>query len=87
MRAGSILPLGSAIESTNQKQTIDKLRIYPGADGDFTLYNDDGVTYAYEQGKQDITHLHWSDAAQKLTHSGSKAWSVPDNTVLEIVGR
>ncbi len=87
VRAGSILPLGSAIESTNQKQTIDKLRIYPGADGDFTLYNDDGVTYAYEQGKQDITHLHWSDAAQKLTHSGSKAWSVPDNTVLEIVGR
>ena len=51
VRAGSILPLGAAIESTNEKQAIASLRVYPGADGDFTLYSDDGTTYAYETGK------------------------------------
>jgi alpha-D-xyloside xylohydrolase len=44
VRAGSILPLGSAIDSTNEKQTIMKLRVYPGADGSFTLYSDNGTT-------------------------------------------
>jgi alpha-glucosidase (family GH31 glycosyl hydrolase) len=87
VRAGSILPLGSAIESTNQKQSIAKLRVYPGADGSFTLYSDDGTTYAYEKGESETTTLHWDDKAQKLTHSGAQAWSVPDASLLEVVGR
>jgi alpha-D-xyloside xylohydrolase len=87
VRAGSILPLGSTVESTNEKQSIAKLRVYPGADGDFLLYNDDGTTYAYEQGKQEITHLHWSDAQQRLSHTGARAWSEPDTAVIEVVGR
>ena len=36
VRAGSILPLGEPVESTNEKQTIAKLRVYPGADGDLS---------------------------------------------------
>ena len=36
VRAGSIVPLGSAIESTSEAQKIEKIRIYPGADADFT---------------------------------------------------
>jgi alpha-D-xyloside xylohydrolase len=87
VRAGSILPLGSTVESTNEKQSIAKLRVYPGADGDFSLYNDDGTTYAYEQGKQEITHLHWSDAQQRLSHTGARAWSEPDTAVIEVIGR
>ncbi len=71
VRAGSILPLGAPVESTNENQKIAKLRVYPGADGDFDLYNDDGTTYAYEQGKLELTHLHWSDASSRLTHTGS----------------
>jgi len=46
------------------------VRVYPGADGSCDLYNDDGTTYAYEHGEMQITHLAWSDAAQKLTGTG-----------------
>jgi alpha-D-xyloside xylohydrolase len=86
IRAGSIVPLGAPIESTNQVQEIAKVRVYPGADADFTLYQDDGKTYAYEKGDSSTTHLHWDDAAQTLTHSGGPAWKLSDQQILEIVG-
>jgi len=85
VRAGSIIPLGSYIESTAQPQKIAKISIYPGADADFTLFQDDGNTYAYEKGDAQITHLHWNDAAQQLTHTGAKAWSGPDSQVISVV--
>jgi alpha-D-xyloside xylohydrolase len=87
VRAGSILPLGAAIESTDEKQVLAKLRIYPGADGSFTLYSDDGNTYAYERGESSVTHLHWDDQARKFTHDGAQAWTGPDASLLELVGR
>jgi alpha-D-xyloside xylohydrolase len=86
VRGGSILPLGAHVENTSQSQKLEKLRIYPGANADFTLYDDDGKTYAYEKGENRITHLHWNDAAQKLTHSGAAAWTGPDADLIEIVG-
>ena len=49
VRAGSIVPLGSEITSTAQAQSIDSLQVYPGADGRFTVFRDDGNTYAYEE--------------------------------------
>ena len=59
VRAGSIVPLGAPIESTSEAQKIAKVRVYPGADADFTLFDDDGNTYAYEKGgrKGDPTAL------------------------------
>jgi alpha-D-xyloside xylohydrolase len=87
VRAGSIVPTGEAIESTRQVQKIAKVQIYPGADADFTLCDDDGATYAYEKGESRITRLHWDDAAQKLTHTGTMAWTKPDSAVLVIVAR
>ncbi|ADV83203.1 TIM-barrel domain-containing protein [Terriglobus saanensis] len=87
VRAGSILPLGSVVESTQDKQTIARVRVYPGAEGRFTLYDDDGTTYAYEHGASRLTELHWDDAAGKLTQSGAKAWSGPDQSIVEVVGR
>ncbi|MEZ2345787.1 TIM-barrel domain-containing protein [Terriglobus sp. RCC_193] len=84
VRAGSVLPLGSVVESTEDRQTIARVKVYPGADGDFTLYNDDGTTYAYEQGKYQVTHLHWNDASRKLTQTGPHAWS-DEAHVVEIV--
>ena len=87
VRAGSIVPLGAPIESTKQMQEIDKVRVYPGADSDFTLYTDDGTTYAYEKGDSSTTHLHWDDGAQKLSHDGAAAWKSADDRILEIVGR
>jgi alpha-D-xyloside xylohydrolase len=87
VRAGSIIPLGSAVESTAEKQSIEKVQVWPGANADFDLYQDDGRTYAYEKGDFQLTHLHWDDAARKLSHSGSPAWSVPDSQVVEVVTR
>ena len=87
VRAGSILPLGEPIESTIQTQNIAKVRVYPGSDGHFTLYQDDGTTYAYEKGDSRITRLHWNDAAGKLSHEGAQAWTAADAQMVEIVGR
>ena len=85
VRAGSILPLGSAIQSTNEKQTIEKVRIYGGVDGHFTLYSDDGKTYAYEQGQHDITELSWDEAGCRFSHLGAKAWSKDDPLIVDLI--
>ncbi len=86
VRAGSIVPLGSAIDSTDQKQTIASIRVYPGADANFTLFADDGTTYAYEQGKGSVTTLHWDESAQTLKHDGAAAWSGPDKNIVQVIG-
>ena len=85
VRAGSIVPLGAAILSTQQPQAIASVRVYPGADGNFTLFSDDGATYAYEKGAGSITKLHWDDASHNLTHEGAAAWSGSDANVVDIV--
>lgn len=71
IRAGSIVPLGSAVENTHQKQTITKVRVFPGADADFTLFDDDGNTYAYENGGGTVIRLHWDQAGKRLTRNGA----------------
>ncbi len=86
VRAGSIVPLGSEILSTDQPQSIARVLVYPGADGDFTLYNDDGTTYAYENGNSQITHLHWNDSTGQLSHDGPAAWAESDAGIVKIVG-
>ena len=86
VRAGSIVPLGAAVESTHQAQAIAKVRVYPGADASFTLFSDDGKTYAYEEGAGSVTRLSWDEARQKLTRQGDPAWSGPDSAIVEIAG-
>ena len=85
VRAGSIIPTGSYIESTQEPQQIAKIRVYPGSDADFTLFQDDGNTYAYEKGDAKITYLHWKDAAHQLTHEGAQAWSTPDAALIDVI--
>ena len=80
------MPLGSAIENTEQKQDIAKIRIYPGANGAFSLYNDDGKTYAYERGDMQITRLTWDDASGKFSEEGAKAWKSADERLVEVIG-
>jgi len=68
VRAGSILPLGPFLEYSNEKPADPiELRVYPGADGDFTLYEDDGITYDYEKGAYTTIPIHWDDSKQTLT--------------------
>ncbi len=87
VRAGSILPLGAPVESTHEAQAIAKLRVYPGANADFTLFSDDGTTYAYEQGAGSVTHLHWDEASRKLSHTGAAAWTGPESAIVEVAGQ
>jgi alpha-D-xyloside xylohydrolase len=86
VRAGSILPMGVPVESTQEAQAIAKVRVYPGADASFTLFSDDGKTYAYEKGAGSVTRLRWNDAAGKFTREGAEAWSGPDSEIVEVVG-
>ncbi|HEY3974635.1 MAG TPA: glycoside hydrolase family 31 protein [Candidatus Sulfotelmatobacter sp.] len=68
VRAGSILPLGPDEEWSTQKATDPiELRIYRGANGDFTLYEDENDGYGYEKGVYATIPLHWDDAAHTLT--------------------
>jgi YD repeat-containing protein len=86
VRAGSIIPLGAVVESTHEQQAIAKVRVYPGVDASFTLFSDDGKTYAYENGAGSVTQLRWDEAGKKLTHEGVAAWGGPDNAIVEVVG-
>ena len=86
VRAGSIIPLGSEILSTQQPQSVTSVRVYPGASGDFTLFSDDGTTYAYEKSAGSITKLHWNDSTRKLSTEGAKAWTAQDKDVIAVMG-
>jgi alpha-D-xyloside xylohydrolase len=68
VRSGSIIPLGPDEEWASEKPADPiELRVYRGADGDFTLYEDEGDNYNYEKGIYATIPLHWDDHAQTLT--------------------
>lgn len=68
VRAGSILPLGPESDYSDQHPDgAIKLRIYPGADASYTLYDDDGTTYDYEKGAFSKISLQWEDDSRTLT--------------------
>ncbi|MDJ0366209.1 glycoside hydrolase family 31 protein [Hymenobacter sp. H14-R3] len=68
VRAGSILPLGPVVQYATQKTTAPlELRIYPGADADFTLYEDENDNYNYQKGAYATIPMHWDDKTQQLT--------------------
>jgi alpha-D-xyloside xylohydrolase len=62
--------MGPKMEWTSEKPTDPiELRVYPGADGDFTLYEDGNDGYAYQRGEYATIALHWDDRARALTLS------------------
>lgn len=68
VRAGSILPLGPDLEYSTEKPADPiEVRVYPGADGAFTLYEDENDTYNYEKGAYATIPLAWNDAKAALT--------------------
>ena len=68
VRAGSILPLGPEMQYVGEKAWDNlELHIYPGADGDFTLYEDEGDGYNYEKGIYTTITFHWNDKTRTLT--------------------
>ena len=68
VRAGSIIPVGAEITAIADRDWSSlELRVYPGQDGSFTLYEDDGETYAYEQGQYAEIPMNWNDRKHTLT--------------------
>ena len=68
VRAGSIVPLGPEMEFVGQKSWDElELRVYPGADGSFTLYEDEGDNYNYEKGAYTTIQFQWNDRSRTLT--------------------
>ena len=68
VRAGSILPLGPEMQYTGEKSWDNlEIRIYPGADGTFVLYEDEGDNYNYEKGVFATIAFQWNNKSQTLT--------------------
>ncbi len=77
VRAGAIVPMGPEEQYSGQKPADPiELRVYPGADGHFTIYEDEGDTYDYQKGKYATIPLHWNDASRRLT-IGARKGSFP----------
>jgi len=67
VRAGSIVPMGAFLQyATEKPANVIELRIYPGADGEFVLYEDENDNYNYEQGKYATIRFTWSDKTRTL---------------------
>lgn len=68
VRAGAIVPLGPVKQYTSER--VDQpltVQVYPGRDGAFTLYEDDGATFAYQDGDWMGIEMGWNDGARRLT--------------------
>ena len=77
VRAGSILPLGPEMQYVGEKAWDNlELRVYPGANGSFTLYEDEGDGYNYEKGIYTTITFEWNNAKKQLV-IGERKGSYP----------
>jgi alpha-D-xyloside xylohydrolase len=77
VRAGSILPLGPDVEYAAERSANPiEVRVYPGANGAFTLYEDENDTYNYEKGAYSTILFSWDDVTHTLT-IGDRTGSFP----------
>jgi len=67
VKAGSILPIGPKVQYATEKKWDDlEIRVYPGANGKFVLYEDENDNYNYEKGEYTTIAFEWNDAKKKL---------------------
>jgi alpha-D-xyloside xylohydrolase len=77
VRAGSIIPFGPELQYTAEKPADPiTLYVYAGADGAFTLYEDEGLNYNYEKGAFTRIPMQWNDSTRTLT-IGKREGSFP----------
>ena len=90
VKEGSILPLGPVVQNASEPQNTLEIRIYPGKDAAFDLYQDFGDGYAYEHGERTITRVKWDDHHKSLSVAdriGSFAGMPAKQTIQIIVVR
>ncbi|MFA6450109.1 MAG: TIM-barrel domain-containing protein [bacterium] len=68
VRAGSIVPLGPKLQYATEKPSDPiELRIYPGADSKFVIYEDENDNYNYEKGSYAVIPISWNETAKSVT--------------------
>jgi alpha-D-xyloside xylohydrolase len=73
VKAGSVLPIGPKVQYATEKKWDDlEIRIYEGANGEFTLYEDENDNYNYEKGAYATITFSWNDAKKTLTINDRK---------------
>jgi alpha-D-xyloside xylohydrolase len=73
VKAGSVLPIGPKVQYATEKKWDNlEIRIYEGANGAFTLYEDENDNYNYEKGMYATITFNWNDAKKTLTISDRK---------------
>jgi alpha-D-xyloside xylohydrolase len=73
VKAGSVLPIGPKVQYATEKKWDNlEIRIYEGANGEFTLYEDENDNYNYEKGIYSTITFNWDDAKKTLTISECK---------------
>ncbi|GET24035.1 xylosidase [Prolixibacter sp. NT017] len=73
IKAGSIIPFGPKVQYATQKKWDDlEIRVYPGANGQFTLYEDENDNYDYEKGIYSTITFNWNNARKILTINSRK---------------
>jgi alpha-D-xyloside xylohydrolase len=73
VKAGSIIPMGPFLQYATEKPANPiELRIYPGADASFTLYEDENDNYNYEKGIYSTVDFKWNDVKGRLTIADCK---------------
>ena len=67
VREGSIIPVGPKVQYATEKDWSSlEIRVYPGADASFTLYEDEGDGYGYEQGQCSTIEFRWNEKKHTL---------------------
>lgn len=73
VRAGSIMPFGPDVQYATEKPWDNlEIRVYPGTDGEFVLYEDEGDNYNYEKGVYSTIEFKWNDGKKELTIADRK---------------
>ncbi len=73
VKTGSIIPIGPRVQYATEKKWDNlEIRIYPGSNGEFVLYEDENDNYNYEKGIYSIITFTWDDAKNTLTISDRK---------------
>ncbi|MGR6330366.1 glycoside hydrolase family 31 protein [Sphingomonas sp. XXL09] len=87
VRAGSIVPIGSTIPNTAAAQPLDSIRVFPGRDARFTLYDDDGTTNGYKAGRGRSATLVWDEESGRLSATGVLPTGQALAPLVRVVGR
>lgn len=88
VKAGSIIPVSEPLVYADEKKgEVSEILIYSGEDGEFTLYNDEGDNYSYENGNYSAIHLQYNDDEKSLTFGEARGkFKYQENFKIRLIG-